>query len=385
MATYSFNLYDISSLNVSNLASSSYNPLTNSGTSQDDLDGNGWNYQSQPWAWPTATYPTVSVQTGYTPQKVTIVDTDSDSTHLNDYADLTVNQTLQNDLSINGTTWPAGTVIQDEYEVQFTDSSGKAYTLVAISATTPGAYRSTIIGYTWDNGVIPPEGTVLTYVNNSNADTQTLNPPCFTRGTHIATVRGEVAIEDLTEGDLVLTRDHGPQPLRWIGSVVVSARRLERADKLRPIRISAGALGTAPDGTALPRTDLTVSPQHRILVRSHIAERMFGQPEVLVAARQLLQIPGIDTAGAAQPVEYFHLLFDRHEVIVANGAETESLYTGPEALKLISQAARAEILTLFPELATRDYATSAARVLVSGRQARKLAVRHIQNRKPLVA
>ena len=98
-----------------------------------------------------------------------------------------------------------------------------------------------------------------------------------------------------------------------------------------------------------------------------------------------MQIPGIDTAGAAQPVEYFHLLFDRHEVIVANGAETESLYTGPEALKLVSQAARAEILTLFPELATRDYAPSAARVLVSGRQARKLAVRHLQNRKPLVA
>ncbi|WP_245615622.1 Hint domain-containing protein [Paenirhodobacter enshiensis] len=269
----------------------------------------------------------------------------------------------------------------DDYVVLKPEGGDTGY--VVLDLTSPFTSTPTTQTYTPAQNPAPGGDDAPTFTETRNAYENALT--CFTRGTLIATVRGEVAIEDLTEGDLVLTSDHGPQPLRWIGSVVVSARRLERVDKLRPIRISAGALGTAPDGTALPRTDLTVSPQHRILVRSHIAERMFGQPEVLVAARQLLQIPGIDTDGAAQPVEYFHLLFDRHEVIVANGAETESLYTGPEALKLISQAARAEILTLFPELATRDYAPSAARVLVSGRQARKLAVRHIQNRKPLVA
>ena len=60
------------------------------------------------------------------------------------------------------------------------------------------------------------------------------------------------------------------------------------------------------------------------------------------------------------------------------------IYTGPEALKSVGPAARAEILALFPELATRDYTPPAGRTLASGRMARKLAVRHAQNGKPLV-
>lgn len=203
---------------------------------------------------------------------------------------------------------------------------------------------------------------------------------CFVRGTMIATPRGEVRIEDLTADDLVITVDHGPQPIRWIGSSKVSASRLQAAENLRPIRIRAGALGANH-----PATDLTVSPQHRILVKSRIAEKMFGEIEVLVAAKQLLQVEGVDIVNDMAEVEYFHMLFDRHEIVIANGAEAESLYTGPEALKSVTEEAREEIFALFPELMDRDYTPTAARVLVSGRQARKLAVRHIANKKPLVA
>lgn len=204
--------------------------------------------------------------------------------------------------------------------------------------------------------------------------------PCFTRGTLIATVKGLVAIENLTEGDLVLTKDHGPQPVRWIGSTALSAGKLQRAEHLRPIRISAGSLGAG-----LPEADLTVSPQHRVLLRSRIAEKLFGAPEVLVAAKQLLQVEGIDIVDDLTAVEYFHILFDQHEVLFSNGAETESLFTGPVAPASISEEAKAEIFELFPELMDRSYKPSAARVLLSGRQARKLVVRHIQNGKPLVA
>lgn len=202
---------------------------------------------------------------------------------------------------------------------------------------------------------------------------------CFARGTHLLTDRGEVAIEDLRKGDFVITRDNGPQPIRWVGSTRVGAPNASIPDNLCPIRISAGALGKNT-----PTQDLVVSPQHRVLVRSRIAQRMFGTSEVLVAAKQLLQVDGIDTATDLTEVEYFHMLFDQHEVVISNGAETESLYTGPEALKSVGRQAVQEIFLLFPELRQRDYSFEPARPLLSGRQGRKLAVRHAQNSQALV-
>ena len=194
----------------------------------------------------------------------------------------------------------------------------------------------------------------------------------------IETGHGIVAIEDLSGGDLVRTRDNGLQPIRWIGSNRLAQDPLP--ENLRPIRIRAGALGINR-----PANDLLVSPQHRILIRSAIAQRMFGTDEVLVAAKQLCQLDGIDIADDLTEVEYFHILFDRHEIVYSNGAETESLYTGPEALKSVGRAAREEIFAIFPELRDRDYAPPAARHLASGRMGRKLAVRHAQNDRPLVS
>lgn len=203
---------------------------------------------------------------------------------------------------------------------------------------------------------------------------------CFVAGTMVATPSGEVAIETLALGDLVLTGDNGAQPMRWIGTRTLSAADLARAPKLLPIRIKAGALG---DGC--PARDLLVSPQHRVLIRSKIAMRMFGTPEVLVAAKQLLQLDGIDIATDLEEVTYVHILFDRHEIVLSNGAETESLYTGAEALKSIGAAAAEEVFALFPELRDEGHVPAAARPLLSGRNGRKLAMRHMHNQQPLIA
>ena len=108
---------------------------------------------------------------------------------------------------------------------------------------------------------------------------------------------------------------------------------------------------------------------------------MFGCAEVLVAAKQLLAIDGFDQVDTSE-VEYFHILFDQHEIVQSNGAETESLYTGAQALEAVGTAARDEILTLFPEL--RDTPAEAARPLIPGARARQLAERHVRNRKDLV-
>lgn len=203
---------------------------------------------------------------------------------------------------------------------------------------------------------------------------------CFRDGTRIATAGGDVAVEDLRPGDLVMTRDNGLQPLRWIGVKPVAGAVLAAFPNLRPVCIRAGALGAG-----LPMRDLHVSPQHRILVRSKIAERMFGQPEVLVAAKCLIGLPGIQVDESDRDLVYIHILFDRNEIVLSEGAETESLFTGPTALKAVSPEARAELLALFPALVRPDHMPEPARQLGTTRQGRQLAQRHKANGRDLQA
>ncbi|MCZ0810841.1 Hint domain-containing protein [Roseovarius sp. EGI FJ00037] len=205
---------------------------------------------------------------------------------------------------------------------------------------------------------------------------------CFAGGTLIKTRRGEVRIEDLQVAvDEVLTLDQGYKHLRWIGSRHLTLADLRARPKLRPVRIRHAALGLN-----LPERDLLVSPQHRIMLRSKVAARMFGVNEILVPAKDLLALDGIETAEDMREVTYWHFMCDEHQVVFANGAIAESLYAGPEALKSLDPAAREEILTVFPELAPGSCAAPApARLIARGRRVRHLAVRIARNRKPLVA
>ena len=203
---------------------------------------------------------------------------------------------------------------------------------------------------------------------------------CFAAGTMILTDRGERAVEDLIPGDLIWTRDHGFQPLRWCGVRRLDSVELNNNPHFLPIRIEAGALGAD-----LPAQTLTVSPQHRVLVRSTIAQRMFGTSELLVAARQLTALPGITVQSDLPELTYVHLMFDRHEVILSNGAETESLYPGPQALKALGTAAVEEIFALFPELRDLGEEFPGARPFAAGHRVRRLAERHQANNRPLVS
>ncbi|EET49218.1 type I secretion target repeat protein [Thalassobium sp. R2A62] len=164
---------------------------------------------------------------------------------------------------------------------------------------------------------------------------------CFTRGTLIKTDQGERPIEELAAGDMVLTMDHGYQPTRWIGS----SKRAATGD-LAPILIRKGALGND--------RDLRVSPQHRMLLQGWQAEMLFGELEVLATAKSLLNDQTIlrDEGGE---VEYFHMLFDTHEIIYAEGCPSESFHPGQQGWKALDQATRDEILTLFPQLADGNF------------------------------
>lgn len=203
---------------------------------------------------------------------------------------------------------------------------------------------------------------------------------CFTRGVLIRTIRGEVPIEELVVDDLVLTMDNGYQPIRWIGSRTLCRGMLQAHPALLPIRIKANALGLH-----MPRKDLLVSRQHRILLRSRIARNMFGCPEVLVPAKDLLAITGVEEVRDLDRIDYWHFMFDRHQVVYAEGAAAESLFVGPEALKAVGPEAAREIFHILPELAHVNIQDRRrlARPELTGHNARSLAMRHMQKNRAL--
>lgn len=171
---------------------------------------------------------------------------------------------------------------------------------------------------------------------------ETLEPtpptiPCFCLGTLIETATGPLPVDCLREGDLVRTADSGDQPIRWIGRRKVAGR-----GALAPIRIEVGALGN--------HRTLTVSPQHRLLVADWRAEMFFGQAQVLVAAKHLVNGTTIRPIETSE-VTYLHFAFDRHEIVYAEGIPTESLYLGAMTLNAVDRAARDELMALFPDLA----------------------------------
>lgn len=223
-----------------------------------------------------------------------------------------------------------------------------------------------------------PNGTSIARDAAGNLIENTTPTPgalCFVSGTLIETVTGPVRIEELSVGDMILTLDQGPQALRWIGRKSLSAVELAERPKLHPIRIHANALGAN-----LPLRDLCVSPQHRILITSRISERMFGSNGVLVAAVKLVGLPGISRMidSARDGVVYFHLLFDTHQIITAEGCAAESLLLGPMAHKFLDAPAIEELNALFPEQ-MGERVPDPVRPVPTPARIRALLARHARN------
>ena len=159
---------------------------------------------------------------------------------------------------------------------------------------------------------------------------------CFVAGTRIATPSGPRAVETLQPGDLVETQDAGPQPVRWVGQTRVAAQGAQA-----PIRFAQGAHGA--------KRPVLFSPQHRVLVRDPVAELLFGEAEVLVAAKDLVDGQRVTVCEGGE-VDYVHILFDRHHIVFSEGLATESFLPGPQVLNAFEAAVQAEICALFPAL-----------------------------------
>lgn len=252
---------------------------------------------------------------------------------------------------------PVGTVVNDSGGT-FTVEEGVPYTVGSGSFTLP-------------------TGQTVTYVQFEGGGPAVV---CFCQDTLICTENGDVAVQDLSVGDMIMTDEGEARPLRWIGRRRLNLRELQANDKLYPVRITAGSLGNG-----LPEKDLLVSRQHRMLVRSGIVQRMFGLEEVLIPAIKLTALPGIFIDASVETVTYFHLLLDEHSVILAEGTPAESLATGPQAMKALSPEAREEIRTLFPAMFEQGYEPEFARPVPEGRKQRALIQRHLKNGQPLLS
>ncbi|MBW6417202.1 Hint domain-containing protein [Celeribacter sp. PS-C1] len=202
-------------------------------------------------------------------------------------------------------------------------------------------------------------------INYTNIEDVVSDPPppppiCFTPGTYIATPRGEVLVENLQIGDKAITRDNGLQVIRWIGKRTISAEEMSGRIDLNPVMIRKGALGAG-----LPERDMVVSPNHRMLVSNEKAALLFEEHEVLVAAKHLTRIDGVERLNVPE-VTYIHLMFDRHEVVLSDGTWSESFQPGDYTISALADAAREELFALFPELAdasTRGKFSAARRIL----------------------
>jgi hypothetical protein len=151
---------------------------------------------------------------------------------------------------------------------------------------------------------------------------------CLTSGTRIRTPEGSRLVQDLRIGDMVQTKDNGAQEI-----VSKDARRMTGASMfamphLRPIRM--GALGVER-----PDEELFVSPSLRMLIQEDEVMAMFNTPKILVAAKDLINGKAVTVNVTVQQVKYIHLLLSNHQMLWANGVETQSFHPASAALKTL--------------------------------------------------
>lgn len=194
---------------------------------------------------------------------------------------------------------------------------------------------------------------------------------CLAAGTRVQMERGDVPIEEIEPGDLVVTADHGLQPVIWVG-----ARTIRRD----PSRRQAVAIAAGQMGHGLPLRGLVLSPQHRVLVRSRIAERLFETDEVLMTACHL-GFEGPAWSPSDTHLTWYHLLCPAHEVIFAEGCPVETLMLGSQAIAALTPM---QLMQIAAQSSHIGQDMTPARKIASGRARTELAVRHHRNRQPFL-
>lgn len=239
----------------------------------------------------------------------------------------------------------SGEVRDDDslFDAQFTVTDGRAVWAITVIEGTSG--RRPLLAFTGD---APPRNIDLWIVRHTVAvpdRSASRGTICFTPGTMILTEHGPRPVESLKKGDRVQTKDSGCEEILWLGHRRITGARLRAMPHLAPVRLTPGALGED-----IPEGSLLVSPDHRIVVRGARAEALWSTPEVLIAARDLVDHDRIFTDFSCRELTYIHLMLPAHQVVFANGVETESFHPALARTDALGDADRAEISACIPDV-----------------------------------
>ena len=218
--------------------------------------------------------------------------------------------------------------------IELTDLTYSSSDQVAVG--TPGIVTISVAGTHYDLNIAGAASNTPYYLVAGAEDTglvllDSANAPCFAAGTRILTPRGEIAVEKLVVGDMVITRSGEDGPIIWIGRRRIDLTRHPHPEQARPIRISADALD---DG--VPRRDLLLSPDHALFINGALIPA-----KALLNDRNVVQL-------SPQTITYFHIELAAHNVIFAENCAVETyLETGNRG----AFANAAGALTLHPDFA----------------------------------
>jgi len=205
-------------------------------------------------------------------------------------------------------------------------------------------------GWYWDNF---SGGNSPGFYTTDQVPSYTHSVVCFAADTPILTRNGPCAATDIEVGQEVWTLDAGYQPVLWVGRTTVM-----ESGNAAPVMMREGTIGND--------RPLVVSPQHRLLIRSPMAELFFANHEVLIPAKAMIGQPGVSAHQVAQ-VTYVHLLLRDHHILQASGALCESLFLGD-----IADSITAQQMSATQREAARKLRHTAARPMLTFREARNL-------------
>ena len=229
-------------------------------------------------------------------------------------------------------------------------------------------------------GSVPPDGTLLTVVSETNpagAGAPTFaDITCFDAMAEIETLSGTKCACDLQVGDQPVSVTDQNQKIIWISRRIITPCEMLHNPKLQPVRIAANAFGEG-----YPSKDLIVSQEHRVLLSSKITQRMFGCGVVMVAAKFLTNLLGVEIFMPETPMTYVHFLLENHSAVQAHNIWAESLYLGPVVFDNLDLPTRRSLCACIAQYNLKSE-TSDFKLL--GRQkAQNLLERHIKNQKPV--
>jgi Hint domain len=216
-----------------------------------------------------------------------------------------------------------------------------------LAGTTPAYCRKDGIGVgigSSHRSIAPVKQRSNVVKSDTDLNEEFFNGASFVRGTLIDTLEGPKPVEELSHKDKIFTDSDGPQPLVWIGRRRLGSGVLRGRPNLRPVRITAGVLGN--------RSDILLSPEHRVLISDWRAQLYFGEDQILVPIKALIDGEGIRCEPADKAVEYFQLVFAHHQVVFSEGLPTESYFLEGGRESKTSKSIQLEVGRTCPEVAS---------------------------------